>query len=314
MNMSGRTSVTCTQMIQELALDPYYGQRLLKDESGEREDPDSEIPLLIRKGLVNQAKNITGERLERQDWSAKAVFFEIRSEYVEPILKSIYEGHPSKQYFETAFNLLPCKSDRLRFLVYTWCGPLGLPYTRDGHSIENQEIDILKNWSKEFEIKLEDLKVFLRNNNWPLPVRIFGGEPDNTQKKVDLTDQQFQLSYDLKVVLLTKIQKELQELNNIQSASIDELERKTKKVDQHETRIQAIVDLEITEDSVIKSNSRRAERSIETQARYLRWNRQYLAKKQKHPDKSDVWISQQIAREQDGEVVPPSTIRRRMKL
>ena len=62
MNMSGRTSITCTQMIRELALDPYYGQRLLKDESKEREDPDSEIPLLIRKGLVDKDKNITGER------------------------------------------------------------------------------------------------------------------------------------------------------------------------------------------------------------------------------------------------------------
>ena len=240
MNMSGRTSITCTQMIRELALDPYYGQRLLKDESKEREDPDSEIPLLIRKGLVDKDKNITGESFERPDWSAKTVYFEIRSEYVEPILKSIYEWHPSKQYFETAFNLLPCKSDRLRFLVYTWCGPLGLPYTRDGHSIENQEIDILKNWLEEFEIKLEDLKVFLRKNNWPLPVNTFDDEADNTRNKISLSDKEFEKLVRNQVELLPILERRLKELNAIQPESMAADGKKKQEILKVEKDIQII--------------------------------------------------------------------------
>ena len=313
MNMSGRTSVTCTQMIQELALDPYYGQRLLKDKSGEREDPDSEIPLLIRKGLVNQDKSINGERLERQDWSAKAVFFEIRSEYVEPFLKSIYEEHPSKQYFETAFNRLPCKSDRLRFLVYTWCGPLGLPYTRDGHSIENQEIDILKNWSKEFEIKLEDLKVFLRKNSWPLPVKCFEDEPDNTERKVDLSDKEFQKAYLLQIELAPKLQQQLEELKNIQPGSLDEQELKLKEITKLENQIKAIMNSEIALNGETTPTSRQLERISQTISRHNDWNRQYRKIKQQNPDKSGVWISEKIAREQTGKKYDAKTIRRRMK-
>ena len=117
---------------------------------------------------------------------------------------------------------------------------MGLPYTRDGHSIENQEIDILKNWLEEFEIKLEDLKVFLRKNNWPLPVNTFDDEADNTRNKISLSDKEFEKLVRNQVELLPILERRLKELNAIQPESMAADGKKKQEILKVEKDIQII--------------------------------------------------------------------------
>ena len=60
------------------------------------------------------------------------------------------------------------------------------------------------------------------------------------------------------------------------------------------------------------STAKREARKIDTQARYASWKKAYKALRKKHPGKSDVWYSQQIAKTAIAKGRSASTIKRHM--
>lgn len=60
------------------------------------------------------------------------------------------------------------------------------------------------------------------------------------------------------------------------------------------------------------STAKREARNIDTQAMYGAWQKEYKALRKKHPDKSDVWLSQQIAKTAIAQVRNASTIKKNM--
>jgi hypothetical protein len=72
--------------------------------------------------------------------------------------------------------------------------------------------------------------------------------------------------------------------------------------------------IEVCADDSKRSYSVRREASkIETQDKYKSWQKQYRALRKKHPNMSDVWCSQRIARMDIGSGNSAETIRRNMK-
>jgi hypothetical protein len=61
------------------------------------------------------------------------------------------------------------------------------------------------------------------------------------------------------------------------------------------------------------SNARREARKLGTRARHEHWRKEYRDLKKKHPKKSDVWCSQQIAKGQSSDGRSADTIRKHMK-
>ena len=60
------------------------------------------------------------------------------------------------------------------------------------------------------------------------------------------------------------------------------------------------------------STAKREARKIDTQARYASWKKAYKALRKKHPGKSDVWYSQQIAKTAIAKGLSASTIKKNM--
>ena len=60
------------------------------------------------------------------------------------------------------------------------------------------------------------------------------------------------------------------------------------------------------------STAKREARKIDTQAMYAAWQKAYRALQKKHPDKSDVWHSQQIAKTAIAQSRNASTIKKHM--
>lgn len=60
------------------------------------------------------------------------------------------------------------------------------------------------------------------------------------------------------------------------------------------------------------STAKREARKIDTQAMYAAWQKAYRASQKKHPDKSDVWHSQQIAKTAIAQSRNASTIKKHM--
>jgi hypothetical protein len=61
------------------------------------------------------------------------------------------------------------------------------------------------------------------------------------------------------------------------------------------------------------SNVRREARKLDTQKEYEAWQKAYRALKRKHPEKSDVWCSQQISRTDNPKGRDAETIRKHMR-
>jgi len=61
------------------------------------------------------------------------------------------------------------------------------------------------------------------------------------------------------------------------------------------------------------SNARREVRKLKTAEKYEAWRREYRKLLKSHPDRSDVWYSQKIAKMPVAQGAAPDTIRKRMK-
>jgi hypothetical protein len=80
------------------------------------------------------------------------------------------------------------------------------------------------------------------------------------------------------------------------------------------TAIRELVDSATTADHrYTPSNAKRAARKLETQARYERWQKAYRSLRKQRPDKTDVWYSQQIAKQVIAAGRDAETIRKHMK-
>jgi hypothetical protein len=78
--------------------------------------------------------------------------------------------------------------------------------------------------------------------------------------------------------------------------------------------IRELVDSATTADSrYTPSDAMRAARKLDTQARYKGWRKAYRDLKKQRPNKTDVWYSQQIAKQDIGAGRNAETIRKRMK-
>ncbi len=78
--------------------------------------------------------------------------------------------------------------------------------------------------------------------------------------------------------------------------------------------IRELVDSTTTADHrYTPSNAKRAARKLDTQAMYARWRKAYRALKKRRPNMSDVWYSQQIAKQDTAAGRDAETIRKNMK-
>lgn len=79
-------------------------------------------------------------------------------------------------------------------------------------------------------------------------------------------------------------------------------------------RVQALVDMSTTGDArYTPSTARREVRKLDTEAMHEQWRKEFRGLKKKHPEKSDVWISQQIAKLEMAQERDAETIRKEMK-
>ena len=78
--------------------------------------------------------------------------------------------------------------------------------------------------------------------------------------------------------------------------------------------IRQLVDSATTADNrYTPSNAKREARKLDTQAMYVSWRKEYRALKKKHPNMSDVWYSQQIAKMPIAKGRDACTIKKNMK-
>lgn len=81
-----------------------------------------------------------------------------------------------------------------------------------------------------------------------------------------------------------------------------------------EAVIRQLVDAATTTDPRhTPSAAKREARKIDTKAMYATWQKEYRALRRKHPGKSDVWYSQQIAKADKVHVRHPNTVKKHMK-
>lgn len=170
-------------------------------------------------------------------------YYGVLSAATESLVNSIYRDNASNalyMQFKRRFSLLPCKSDKQRELIYIWCGLMNLPAYQYRSLIDWQCDDIFKNWTRDFQFRLDDLKGFIRGHAWPLPSVLFPGELDNTDRKVALNDEEYTRAFHDFAVVLPQLKKELKELEAIQPESMEARKEKKLEIESINQQIDAI--------------------------------------------------------------------------
>jgi hypothetical protein len=284
-----------------LGRDPYYGVRHIRADTGEPYviDPNSSGNFrTIRK----PGKQSDDKAQEPHIWEydpALVTIYETDSEETKSILDAIYQGKANRHNFKVRFRRLPCKTELLRHLVYSWCGLLGLRYTRNGQSPDNQELDILQNWSKDFSVQTEDLKIFLRNNSWPLPVNIFAEEPDNTQNKIGLPDREYKRRFRNEVELLPQLEERLREIKAIQPESMEADEKKQQKIQDLSKEIEVLARSRTTPNKSVPEMTQREKGKLVTQIRNDNWRQESEQMLEENPGMFKTDIAKKICRREN---------------
>lgn len=170
-------------------------------------------------------------------------YYGVESAATQSIVNGIYrkqEGIKQYQEFINRFVLLPCKSDQQRHLGYLWCGMMGLQPYRKGSPLNWRWRDLLENWTQDFEIRLDELKKLLRHHSYPLPVYFFSDEKDNTERKVELEEAEFDRAFHDFSIVLPQLKADLAELKGIQPNSMKERQQKKDEIKRIEQQIKAI--------------------------------------------------------------------------
>ncbi|MBA1447079.1 MAG: hypothetical protein M3H12_17655 [Chromatiales bacterium] len=90
------------------------------------------------------------------------------------------------------------------------------------------------------EIKLDELRDFLRQHSWPLPSGLFPNEVDCTYRKVTLDKEEYDRAFREAIEVLPKLKKNLEELERIQPASMEERREKQMELDRITLQIDSI--------------------------------------------------------------------------
>ncbi len=170
-------------------------------------------------------------------------FYGVESAATESIINDIYRGNAGNQLFQQfshRFSLLPCKTDKQRHLIYLWCGLMGLPSYRGNQPLEWTRNDFLEHWRENFDLQLGEIKAFMRKHGWPLPTKLFPDEVDNTERKLALEEAEFDAASHDFTVALPKLQEDLEEVQNIQPASMAERKEKQTEIYRIEQEIETI--------------------------------------------------------------------------
>lgn len=170
-------------------------------------------------------------------------FYGVESSATDSIINGIYlenTGNARYNQFENHFTSSPCKNDQHRYLIYLWCGLMGLPAYRDSALLNWQWNDFLENWTQDFEIRLDELRDFLRQHLWPLPAAFFPSEVDNTERKVALDEAEFVRTFHEITSVLPLLEDKLEELKKIPPESMKARQQKKIEIENIEQQIAAI--------------------------------------------------------------------------
>lgn len=143
-------------------------------------------------------------------------------------------------HFKNRCSSIPSKGDYTRELIYLWCGLCGLQTYRNEKLFQWDWETNLDNWSEDFEIQLNELKTFLRKNLLPLPMDFFPDEPDNTKRKIEMDEEEFNRAFESFAVELPKLEENLKELQKIQPENMAAREQKKNEIQSIELEIEAI--------------------------------------------------------------------------
>ncbi len=159
------------------------------------------------------------------------------------LVNSIYRQNSGNSFylqFLKQFNLTSSKDDHQRHLIYIWCCLLRLPTYRRGTAFRWRYQDFLENCNVDFEIKLDELKSFLRQRSWPLPVALFPNELDNTAAVIEKSTVVHAEAFDQFIDVLPKLIKNREELQNIQPESMTAYREKKEELRKFDSQIEAI--------------------------------------------------------------------------
>ena len=115
-----------------------------------------------------------------RDRLAVDAYWGVSTSLVENVISEIYVSKKNDKKFEEFhchFLLWPCSGDTYRFLIYLWIG-LGLPAYLNGQRVDwhYERENSLEYWQHDFVFKKDELRNFLKDNQYPLPVYFFPGE------------------------------------------------------------------------------------------------------------------------------------------
>ncbi len=162
----------------------------------------------------------------------------------ESIINHIFHDNSENtlflQFRNKYFSKPLIRNDHQRQLIYLWCQRLDLPSYYDGDFPDWQMVDYLDEQLENSEIQLNELKSFLRKNLWPLPEAFFPDEVDNTRRKIELVDDEFNQAFNDFVIVLPKLEGELEELKNTPVISMAERAQKHDEIVILESHIKAI--------------------------------------------------------------------------
>ncbi|QYZ65367.1 MAG: hypothetical protein HPY30_04830 [Gammaproteobacteria bacterium (ex Lamellibrachia satsuma)] len=160
------------------------------------------------------------------------------------LIKRIYDNKSNNalyDQFRHQFHSRPWfRNDKQRELLYLWCVLIGLPVYRNGLQYSWQLNHPIEQHVQGLEIKLDELRDFLRQHSWPLPSGLFPNEVDCTYRKVTLDKEEYDRAFHEAIEVLPKLQKNLEELERIQPASMEERREKQMELDRITLQIDSI--------------------------------------------------------------------------
>ncbi|MEJ1382030.1 MAG: hypothetical protein RPU52_06270 [Candidatus Sedimenticola sp. (ex Thyasira tokunagai)] len=170
-------------------------------------------------------------------------YYGLESPATEAIINRAYRDNAESalyQQFSNRFYLVPCKTDKQRHLIYLWCGLMGLPAYREDSPLGWQREEFLEHWTEDFDLKLDEIRKFLRKYKWPLPTCIFPDDADNTERRVALGKAEYDAAFHDFTVELPILEDELAGIKKNHPKSIEELQQKKDLIDEINRQITAI--------------------------------------------------------------------------
>lgn len=192
-------------------------------------------------------------------------FYGVGSAATESILNNIYRQNAVNilfQNFRTRFSQSPCKADIHRHLIYLWCGLMGLPGYSGNQTLDWHSEEFLEHWTNNFDLRLDELREFLRKHELPLPSRFFPDDVDNTERRLALDESAYQSAFHDFAIILPQLREDLEELRAIQPESMDARQRKKDEIEQIKRRIDVIMTGSPGETSQSSTSTRNTELQI----------------------------------------------------